>query len=65
MREDVLENGSSFATKAVLYSKDPGSASRGGLYEGIKRNGPMAKEFKRNLKYLSLGFINQTYKKKY
>ena len=46
MRVDVLENGSSFATKAVLYSKDPGSASRGGLYEGIKRNGPMAKEFK-------------------
>ena len=46
MREDVLENGSSFATKAVLYSKDPGSASRGGLYESIKRNGPMAKEFK-------------------
>tara|TARA_R110002124_G_scaffold287089_1_gene470377 strand:+ start:154145 stop:155629 length:1485 start_codon:yes stop_codon:yes gene_type:complete len=46
LRADVLENGSSFATKAVLYSKDPGSASRGGLYEGIRRNGPMAKEFK-------------------
>ena len=46
MREDVMENGSSFATKAVLYSKDPGSASKGGLYTGIKRNGPMAKEFK-------------------
>jgi peptidyl-prolyl cis-trans isomerase SurA len=46
MREDILENESSFATKAVLYSKDPGSASKGGLYAGIKRNGPMAKEFK-------------------
>ena len=46
IREDVMENGSSFATKAVLYSKDPGSASRGGLYQGVQRNGPMAKEFK-------------------
>lgn len=44
-RRDVLENGSSFATKAVLYSKD-GSASRGGLIEGIKKNSPFAKEFK-------------------
>jgi peptidyl-prolyl cis-trans isomerase SurA len=46
MRIDILENGSSFATKAVLYSKDPGSSSKGGLYEGIKRNGSFAKEFK-------------------
>jgi peptidyl-prolyl cis-trans isomerase SurA len=46
IREDVVENGSSFATKAVLYSKDPGSASKGGLYAGVQRNGPMAKEFK-------------------
>ncbi len=46
MRADVLENQASFATKAVLYSKDPGSARRGGLYEGIKRDSPMAKEFK-------------------
>ncbi|MEZ4857198.1 MAG: peptidylprolyl isomerase [Flavobacteriaceae bacterium] len=44
-RRDILENGSSFATKAVLYSKD-GSASRGGLIEGIKKNSPYAKEFK-------------------
>ncbi|MCB0457978.1 MAG: peptidylprolyl isomerase [Flavobacteriaceae bacterium] len=44
-RRDIVENGSSFATKAVLYSKD-GSASRGGLIEGIKKNSPYAKEFK-------------------
>lgn len=46
MREDVVENGASFSTKAVLYSKDPGSARRGGLYEGVKRDSPMAKPFK-------------------
>ena len=45
MRADVVDNGTSFATKAVLYSKD-GSASRGGLIPGIKRNSPYAKEFK-------------------
>lgn len=44
-RTDIVENGSSFATKAVLYSKD-GSASKGGLIEGIKKNSPYAKEFK-------------------
>jgi peptidyl-prolyl cis-trans isomerase SurA len=26
-----VEEGSSFATKAVLYSKDPGSSSNGGI----------------------------------
>ena len=61
MREDVLENGSSFATKAVLYSKDPGSASRGGLYESIKRNGPMAKEFKDNAFSLLEGEISEPF----
>ncbi len=45
LRRDVVENGASFATKAVLYSKD-GSASRGGLIEGIRKNSPYAKEFK-------------------
>jgi len=44
-RRDIVENGSSFATKAVLYSKD-GSASKGGLIEGIRKNSPFAKEFK-------------------
>jgi peptidyl-prolyl cis-trans isomerase SurA len=44
-RNDIVENGTSFATKAVLYSKD-GSAQKGGLIEGVRRNSPMAKEFK-------------------
>lgn len=45
IRRDVVESGASFATKAVLYSKD-GSAQRGGLLEGIRKNSPYAKEFK-------------------
>jgi len=45
MRRDIVENGSSFASKAVLYSKD-GSAANGGLMEGIKRGSPLDKEFK-------------------
>ncbi len=46
IRADIIDNGSSFSTKAVLYSKDPGSASKGGLYTGVKRDSPWAKEFK-------------------
>jgi len=61
MRIDVIENGSSFSTKAVLYSKDPGSASKGGLYKGIKRNGPMAKEFKDNAFSLLEGEISEPF----
>jgi len=45
IRADILDNGASFSTKAVLYSKDPGSASKGGLITGIKRDSPLAKEF--------------------
>ena len=31
-REDILEGGMSFASKALLYSQDPGSRSKGGKY---------------------------------
>ena len=44
-REDIVENGSSFATKAVLYSQDPGSKSTGGKYTITRKTG-FAKEFK-------------------
>jgi peptidyl-prolyl cis-trans isomerase SurA len=33
MASKEVEEGSSFATKAVLYSKDPGSSSNGGYYK--------------------------------
>jgi peptidyl-prolyl cis-trans isomerase SurA len=36
LRNRILK-GESFATLAALYSKDPGSASKGGLYEHIQR----------------------------
>lgn len=44
IRQDVLD-GSSFATKAVLYSQDPGSSSAGGYYK-MTRKTPFVKEFK-------------------
>ncbi|WP_026708585.1 peptidylprolyl isomerase [Flavobacterium frigidarium] len=40
-----IEEGSSFATKAILYSKDPGSAKNGGYYK-MNRKTPFVKEFK-------------------
>ena len=45
IRVDIVDNGSSFATKAVLYSKD-GTRTKGGLIEGVRKDAPMAKEFK-------------------
>ncbi|MFH6963797.1 peptidylprolyl isomerase [Flavobacterium plurextorum] len=44
IRKDVLE-GSSFATKAVLYSQDPASSPNGGYYK-MTRKTPFVKEFK-------------------
>ncbi len=46
IRIEIVESGSSFATKAVLYSKDEGSARRGGVIPGVTRDSPYAKEFK-------------------
>ncbi|EDM43164.1 putative exported peptidyl-prolyl cis-trans isomerase [unidentified eubacterium SCB49] len=59
-RTDILENGSSFATKAVLYSKD-GSAQKGGLIAGVRRNSPMAKEFKDQAFSLLEGEISEPF----
>lgn len=40
-----IQAGSSFATKAVLYSQDPGSRAAGGFYK-MNRKTPFVKEFK-------------------
>lgn len=61
MRADIIDNGASFATKAVLYSKDPGSASKGGLYTGVKRDSPWAKEFKDKAFSLLEGEISEPF----
>ncbi len=61
IRADIIDNGTSFATKAVLYSKDPGSASKGGLYTGIKRDSPWAKEFKDQAFSLLEGEISEPF----
>ena len=45
IRQDVLENDASFNVKAILYSQDPGSKSKGGFYS-MTRETPFVKEFK-------------------
>jgi peptidyl-prolyl cis-trans isomerase SurA len=60
IRKDVLE-GSSFATKAVLYSQDPGSAPSGGFYK-MTRKTPFVKEFKDVAFSLAEGEISEPFK---
>lgn len=60
IRTDIVDNGSSFATKAVLYSKD-GTRSKGGLIEGVRKDSPMAKEFKDMAFSLQEGEVSQPF----
>ncbi|WP_394746783.1 peptidylprolyl isomerase [Spongiimicrobium salis] len=46
IKADIEENGASFNVKAILYSEDDGSKSRGGFYPGITRKSGFIKEFK-------------------
>lgn len=45
IKQDVEENDASFNVKAILYSQDPGSKSKGGFYS-MTRKTPFVKEFK-------------------
>lgn len=45
IRTEVIEEGASFRTRAVIYSDDRGSASNGGFYK-INRKTQFVKEFK-------------------
>jgi len=60
-REDIVERGSSFATKAVLYSQDPGSKSKGGKYT-LNRQTNFAKEFKDVAFSLQEGEVSEPFK---
>ncbi|MBW4362343.1 peptidylprolyl isomerase [Flavobacterium taihuense] len=58
-RKECLE-GSSFATKAVLYSEDPGSSKNGGYYKMTRRT-PFVKEFKDVAFSLAEGEISEPF----
>lgn len=56
--------GSSFATKAVLYSEDPGSSKNGGYYK-MTRKTPFVKEFKDVAFSLAEGEISDPFETQY
>ncbi|MEW2922707.1 MULTISPECIES: peptidylprolyl isomerase [Flavobacteriaceae] len=61
IRQDVLENDASFNVKAILYSQDPGSKSKGGFYS-MTRETPFVKEFKDVAFSLREGEISEPFK---
>ncbi len=61
-REDILERGSSFASKAILYSQDPGSRATGGKYTLNRKRPQMVKEFRDEAFSLEEGEISQPFK---
>lgn len=64
MRADVVDNGASFNTKAVLYSQDPSSKSSGGKIT-LSRKDPFVKEFKDAAFSLQEGEVSQPFETMY
>ena len=62
---DILERGSSFASKAILYSQDPGSRSNGGKYTLQRKKPRMVKEFRDVGFRLPEGEISDPFKSDY
>lgn len=60
-RADIVDNGASFATKAVLYSQDPGSRSKGGKYTLNKKRPRMVKEFREVVFSLEEGQVSEPF----
>jgi len=60
LKNDVLVNGASFFSRAVLYSEDPGSRSNGGYYK-MTRKTPFVKEFKDVAFSLNEGDISEPF----
>ena len=61
-RTDVIDNGSSFTTKAVLYTQDPGSKRTGGKYTLNRKRPQMAKEFREVAFSLQEGEVSKPFK---
>jgi peptidyl-prolyl cis-trans isomerase SurA len=61
-KADVLENGASFASKAVLYSKDEGSRPTGGKYTIHRKKPRFVKEFREAAFSLEEGEISDPFK---
>lgn len=64
IKSDVLDNGSSFKVKAILYTQDPGSKANGGFYSITKETG-FVKEFKDVAFSLAEGEISDPFKTTY
>ncbi|WP_445736154.1 peptidylprolyl isomerase [Mariniflexile sp.] len=60
-KADILENGASFRSKALLYSEDPGSASKGGKYTLNRKQPRMVKEFREVAFSLQEGEISEPF----
>ncbi|MEN8764829.1 peptidylprolyl isomerase [Wenyingzhuangia sp.] len=61
-KNDVEEKGLSFASKAILYSQDPGSRSSGGKYTLHRKRPRMAKEFRNMAFSLEAGEVSSPFK---
>ena len=64
-KADVIDNGASFISKAVLYSEDPGSRTKGGKYSINRKNSPMVKRFNEVAFSLSEGQISEPFETDY
>jgi len=60
-KADVVENGASFVTKAVLYSDDLPSRRNGGKYTINRKRSPMVKEFNEVAFSLEEGEISEPF----
>ncbi len=63
-KKEILAGESSFATKAVLYTQDPGSRPNGGYYKMNKKT-PFVKEFKEVAFSLQEGEISDPFETEY
>ncbi|WP_366519380.1 peptidylprolyl isomerase [uncultured Dokdonia sp.] len=63
-RSDILDNGSSFATKAVLYTDDLASRGEGGFMM-IDRKTPLVKEFRDVVFGLQEGEVSEPFETEY